>query len=63
MATLVLKFEKIKSDDETEIFYSNWNAEAITNESDIDNVFESLNVTIIIINFIRSDITLILNWL
>ena len=43
--TLVLVFKKIKSDDKTKYdnFYSNSKAEMIINDSDIDDVFESVN--------------------
>ena len=49
MATLVLVFKKIESDDKTkyDTFYSNPKAEIIINESDIDDVFESIYTTII----------------
>ena len=42
VATLVLQFKKIESNDETKYrtFYSNSKAEKTINESDIDNVFE-----------------------
>ena len=65
MTTLVLNLEKMESGDETKynMFYSNWNGETIMNESDINNVFESFNVTIMITNFIRWDITWIFSWL
>ena len=48
MTTLVLQFEKIKSNDKTkyDAFYSNSKAETIINESDIDDVFESICTTI-----------------
>ena len=48
MATLVLVFKKIESDDKTkyDTFYSNSKAEIIINESDIDNAFESIYTTI-----------------
>ena len=44
MATLVLVFKKIKSDDKTryDTFYSNSKAEIIIHESDIDHVLESV---------------------
>ena len=46
--TLVLKFKKIDSDDETKFstVYSNLKTEAIINESDIYDIFESIYVTI-----------------
>ena len=42
MATLVLVFKMIKSGDKAkyDTFYLNSRAEIITNESDIENVFE-----------------------
>ena len=42
MTTLVLKFKKIESYDETKYntFYSSSNVETIINESDIDDIFE-----------------------
>ena len=53
VTTLVLKrqnisFEKIEGKDKTkyENFYSSSKAEIITNESDIDYVFKSINTTI-----------------
>ena len=49
VATLVLEFKKIESDDKTkyDTFYSHSKAETIINESDIDDVFESIYNTII----------------
>ena len=49
MKTFVLVFKKIKSDDKTkyDTFYSNSKAEIFINESDIDDVFESVYTTII----------------
>ena len=46
--TLVLKFKKIDSDDETKFstVYSNLKTEAIINESDIYDIFESIYITI-----------------
>ena len=43
--TLVLVFKKIESDDKTQYdnFYSNSKAEMIINDSDIDDVFESVD--------------------
>ena len=48
MATLVLVFKKIESEDKTkyDTFYSNSKAEIIINEKDIDDVFESIYTTI-----------------
>ena len=48
VATLVLVFKKIRSDDKAkyDTFYSNSEAEIIINESDIDDVFESIYTTI-----------------
>ena len=48
MAKLVLVFKKIRSDDKVkyDTFYSNSEAEIIINESDIDDVFESIYTTI-----------------
>ena len=49
VATLVLEFKKIQSDDKTlcGTFYSNSKVESIINESNIDDVFESIYSTII----------------
>ena len=49
MTTLVLVFKKIESEDKTTFdnFYSNSKAEVIINESDIDDVFQSIYTTII----------------
>ena len=49
MTTLVLVFKKIESDDKTryDTFYSDSKAEIIINESDIDDVFESVYTTVI----------------
>ena len=49
MTTLSLVFKKIKSQDKTKYgtFYSHSKAEAIINESDIDDVLESIYTTII----------------
>ena len=49
LTTLVVEFEKIENDDETKYsaFYSNLKPEIIINESDIDNIFESIYITII----------------
>ena len=48
MATLVLVFKKIENKDKTKYddFYSSSKAEIIINESDIDNVFQSIFTTI-----------------
>ena len=49
VTALVMEFKKIESDDATKYntFYSNSKAETIINESDIDNVFESIYCKII----------------
>ena len=49
VTALVMEFKKIESDDATKdnTFYSNSKAETIINESDIDNVFESIYCKII----------------
>ena len=49
MTTLVLEFKKIKTDDQTKysIFISNLKAEIIINESNIDDISESIYSTII----------------
>ena len=49
MTTLVLGFKKIESEDQTKFdnFYSSWKAQIIINESDIDNLFESIYSMII----------------
>ena len=52
MTTLVLGFKKIESlesEDKAKYntFYSNSKAEMIINESDIDDVFKSINTTVI----------------
>ena len=49
VATLVLVFEQIEGKDETKYdnFYSGLKAEIIINESDINDVFESIYSTII----------------
>ena len=49
LSTLVLVFKKIESEYKTKYdnFYSNSKAEIIINDSDIDNVFESIYTTII----------------
>ena len=49
MTTLVLEFHKKKSENETECstFYSSSKVETIINESDIDNLFESVDSAII----------------
>ena len=47
MTTLVLVFKKIESEDKTKYdnFYSSSKAEIIINESDIDDVFQSIYTT------------------
>ena len=42
MRTLVLVFKKIEGKDKTkhDTFYSNWKAEIIINESDVDDVLD-----------------------
>ena len=49
MTTLVLVFTKIESEDKTkfENFYSSSKGETIINESDIDDMFQSIYTTII----------------
>ena len=49
MATLILVFKKIESEDKTKSddFYSSSKAEVIIYESDIDDVFNSIYYTII----------------
>ena len=49
MAILVLEFKKIENDDKTKYitFYSTSKAEAIINETDIDDLFQSIYSTII----------------
>ena len=49
VTTLVLVFKKIESEGKTKYgtFYSNSKAEIIINESDIDDIFESVYTTII----------------
>ena len=48
VTTLVILFKKIESDDETKYstFYSNSKAEAVVNESNIDDIFQSIYTTI-----------------
>ena len=48
MTPLVLVFKKIESEDKTkhDNFYSSSKAEIIINESDIDDVFQSIYTTI-----------------
>ena len=48
-AILVLEFKKIENDDETKFttFYFNAKAQTIINECDIDDIFESIYITII----------------
>ena len=49
VTTLVLEFKKVESEDNIkyDTFYSSSKAEVITNDSDIDDVFELLYTTII----------------
>ena len=49
MTTLVLVFRKIEIEDNTKYdkFYSNSKAEIVTNEIDIDDVFQSIYTTIL----------------
>ena len=49
MTTLFLEFENIESDDKTkyDTYYSQSKAETIINESDIDDIFESIYTTIL----------------
>ena len=49
MATLVLVFKMLESDDKTkyDTFYSHSKAEIIINDSDIDDVFKSVYTTVI----------------
>ena len=49
MATLVLMFQKIESEEKTKYdnFYSSLKAEIIINESEINNVFQSIYTTVI----------------
>ena len=49
VTTIVLVFKKIEMDDKTryDTFYSNSKAEIIINETDIDDVFQSICTTII----------------
>ena len=49
VTALVLVFKKIESEDKTKYdnFYSGSNAEIIINESDIDDVFNSIYTTVI----------------
>ena len=48
VTALVLVLKKIESDYETEhdIFYSHSNVETVFNESDIDDIFESIYTTV-----------------
>ena len=50
MTTLFLEFHEIENDDKTKYstFYLNSKAETIINESDINNVFESIYSMIIL---------------
>ena len=49
VTTLFLEFENIESDDKTkyDTYYSQSKAETIINESDIDDIFESIYTTIL----------------
>ena len=49
MATLVLLFKKIESEDKRKYstFYSSLKAEVIFNKSEIDDVFQSVYTTVI----------------
>ena len=49
LTTLVLEFRKIQSDNKTQYstFYSHSKSETIVNESDIDDVLESVYTTVI----------------
>ena len=49
LTTLFLEFENIESDDKTkyDTYYSQSKAETIINESDIDDIFESIYTTIL----------------
>ena len=49
VTTLVLVFKKIESENKTKYvnFYSSSNAEIIINESDVDNMFQSIYTTVI----------------
>ena len=49
MTTLFLEFENIESDDKTKYvtYYSQSKADTIINESDIDDIFESIYTTIL----------------
>ena len=49
MTTLFLEFENIESDDKTkyDTYYTQSKAETIINESDIDDIFESIYTTIL----------------
>ena len=64
MTTVFLVLKKIESDDKTkyDTFYSHSEAETITNESDIDNLFKSIYATIIsnIQKFLRKGSNIIL---
>ena len=53
MKTLVLVFKKIESENKGKYdnFYSKSKAEMIINESDIDDIFQSIYTTIITKNF------------
>ena len=49
VTTLFLEFENIEKDDKTkyDTYYSQSKAETIINESDIDDIFESIYTTIL----------------
>ena len=49
MTALVLVFKKMESENKTkyDTFYSHSKAETVTDESDIDDVFQSIYTTII----------------
>ena len=49
VTTLVLVFKRIESEDQTnyDTFYSNSKSEIAINESDIDDVFQSIYTTVI----------------
>ena len=49
VTTMILEFKKIESDDATNYstFYSNSKIETIINESDIDDIFESIYTSMV----------------
>ena len=49
VTTMILEFKKIESDDATNYstFYSNSKTETIINESDIDDIFESIYTSMV----------------